>query len=131
MKEINVVSCSLRKKLYPCQAVEMYSESVLFKKTINYLKGKSFLILSAKYGIIKPTEKILPYNKTLKDLREQELINLKANIFWNLNDYEIINVFAGFYYVKLIKDSGLKNKINEPLIGLGIGQRLKFLGDNK
>jgi len=133
MKCIIVVSCSNKKKNYICSAEEMYSESVLFRKTIHYIKcfyALPYVILSSKYGIIKPENVIEPYDKYIKNCNEKELEFLNVNIYYHLSPFQKIIVYGGKEYVNLIKESVEENTIViEPLKGLGIGRRLKYLGD--
>ena len=129
---IIVVGCTKNKKSYPCPASEMYSESVLFSKTIAYVKSyykSEYVILSAGYGILKPTVIIEPYDMTMKDVLRctSEYTCMRKDIARELFNYDKIIAFCGQDYVKMIRVALPDICIIEPLKGMGIGQRLQFL----
>ncbi|HKM13746.1 MAG TPA: hypothetical protein VJY42_02345 [Candidatus Methanomethylophilaceae archaeon] len=65
--KIGFNSCSKAKKDYTCPAREMYSESNLFRRLLEYgetICDKIF-ILSAKQGLIELNNVIEPYDETL------------------------------------------------------------------
>ena len=127
-----VVSCSNKKKSYNCQAQEMYSESILFRKTKDYIiknYGGRYVILSSKYGIILPNKEIEPYDLFIKDIDKEHKKRLIYNIYFNLLPFKELIVFGGKEYVNIIKQACPKLKIIEPLKGLGIGKRLQFLSE--
>jgi len=68
VKSLGLVSCASSKQDYPCKASEMYSASDFFRKAYSYAtKNYDFVaILSAKYGLLFPDDKIEPYDLTLK-----------------------------------------------------------------
>lgn len=129
---IIVVGCTKKKKPYPCIASEMYSESVLFSKTVAYIESyykSEYVILSAKYGIIKPTVIINPYDSTTSDIFRctGQYSWMRKDVARELFDYDKIIAFCGQDYIKMLRIA-LPNKcIIEPLKGMGIGQRLQFL----
>jgi hypothetical protein len=132
MKTIVIVGCTSKKKSYPCVASEMYSESVLFVKTIKYVESyysEGYLILSAKYGILKPTDIIEPYNFSMKDATRcsREYANVIASIKSELAGYDKIIALCGRDYIKMIRIALPETCIVEPLKGMGIGTRLHFL----
>ncbi len=129
--KIALISCTKKKKDYKCKTEEMYSESDLFKKTLQYCKQQKFdkiYILSAKYGVLKLDDKIEPYNITLNKIGKQEKIIWGIKISkWikdNLDIYDEIYMFAGKNYYKYID---IHNKMNLPLKNLSIGKRLRWL----
>ena len=125
-----VISCSNKKKNYECQAGELYSESVLFKLTVNYVikhLDSNFVILSSKYGIILPTKILKPYNLYIKDLDRGARAKLVYNIYFNLAPFKKIVIFGGKDYVNIIKQACPSAEIINPLEGLTIGNRLHLL----
>lgn len=72
MKTIVLISCT-KDKLDGIQPAELlYQKSDLFKKSLRYAKEivqpDQIFILSALHGLIELTEKIEPYNVTLKTM---------------------------------------------------------------
>lgn len=72
--KIALISCSKSKMNYACMAKEMYSASTLFQYSYEYAKkvADKIYILSAKYGLIKDSEYITPYDITLKNMETRE-----------------------------------------------------------
>lgn len=131
MQKLALIGCSKSKKQYKCSAMEMYSESELFKKTYKYcIKNKfsKIKILSAKYGMILPNLVIEPYDLSLYDMNKKEIDIWAKKIADKLNitEFEIHFMCGKKYYepiIKYLKNSNFKI----PMIGLGIGERLKYL----
>lgn len=134
MKLAIIIGCSKKKKSYTCAAREMYSESVLFSKTLTYVTSHytcDLFILSAKYGIIKPNDTIDPYDITMRDAVRcsANYLHIIQSVRSNLNNYDKIIAFCGNDYIKILRIAFPEKCIVEPLTGLGIGQRLNFLTD--
>lgn len=132
MKIIVVVGCTKSKKNYRCTAEEMYSESALFKKTVGYIHSYYYLpyvILSAKYGIITPDTVIDTYDVSMLDIlkNKPEYNKILWNIAVNLGRYDKIIALCGSPYVNAISTVCQGKIIAEPMKGMGIGERLKFL----
>ena len=64
---IAVISCKKQKQTYVCEADEMYSKSFVYRAQRNFIKPAydQYLILSSKYGLIKPDRVIEPYDKSI------------------------------------------------------------------
>ena len=131
--KIALISCTKLKQDYSCKAEEMYMKSTLFKKATSYIKQQKYnrwFILSAKYGLLIPDEIIEPYNKTLNNMKAQEIKSWAENVFLELNKYKIkqIDFYVGEKYRKYLIPILIKHNISYsiPLKGLGIGQQLQF-----
>jgi len=129
--KVALISCSKNKKNYKCRAAEMYSSSVLFKKTLNFCKEyDKIIILSAKYGAISCDDEIEPYEQTLggssKKDREEWALKCFSSLKAILKIEECqFDFFTGVNYYEPLKD--LLTHSNFPMRGLGIGERLRFL----
>lgn len=70
------LSCTKLKADHRCKAEEMYSESVLFKLCLKYAKTltekKNIFILSAKHHVLRLSDEIVPYKRTLLDMSAEE-----------------------------------------------------------
>ena len=136
MKILGLVSCTKRKQTYPCKASEMYLPSNLFSKAYPYCKKTydQVAILSAKYGLLLPDDKIEPYDLTLNYMGVKEAKEWSNRVFnqiqnrLNLDEIEQINFHAGKNYRKYLipklEEFGIKIKI--PLDNLGIGKQLSW-----
>lgn len=130
--KVALISCSKNKMDVECDAKKMYSKSSLFNKTINYCSNKNYdliLILSAKYGILKPSDVILPYELALNNLSKKEIKKWALRCYEILKDMKISDYEFDFYAGKNYFEelSKLLTNSNNILSGLGIGERLKFL----
>lgn len=62
-----LIPCSKSKQTYPCPARVMYQPSQQFRGAYQVAEqlGAQVLILSAKYGVLRPEQVIEPYDVTL------------------------------------------------------------------
>jgi len=132
MNTIIVIGCTKTKSETPSPAREVYSASKLFYKEVAYVEKNyayPWVILSGKLGIVAPDEVISPYRfdpRTLNKTSSEHLL-LISNIKKHLHNYDQIIAFCGKTYVELLQEACTTSKIIEPLKGMGIGQRLRFL----
>jgi cytoplasmic iron level regulating protein YaaA (DUF328/UPF0246 family) len=107
--------------------------SSLFSKARTYIESKNYdawFILSAKYGLLKPTDSISPYDQTLNKMRAIEIKEWSNKVFNKLIKYSPtrIDFYAGEkyrkYLIPLIESKEITYNI--PLKGLGIGQQIQF-----
>lgn len=132
--KLAIIGCSKTKFDKTCEAQYLYN-SVLFRKTLIYclrhLEYKEIVILSAKYGILDCNDIITNYNETIKEKSKLELEFWKNRVINSIFKLNIKNIdfYCGQSYIKPLNQSLLQNNfiINEPLKGLGIGQRIKYL----
>ncbi len=71
MAKIVLLSCTKSKLDKPSQAIDLYSASPMFKKTLEYgksLKPDKMYILSAKHHLTPLTKVLEPYDLTLKEM---------------------------------------------------------------
>jgi len=111
----------------------MYSASDLFRKAYSYAtKNYDFVaILSAKYGLLFPDEKIEPYNLTLNDMSSRERKEWADKVFnqmktrLKLKEFDKVFFHAGKKYreqlIQKLGNMGIQCKV--PLEGLGIGKQ--------
>ena len=132
---IAFISCVKTKKPFPCKAIDLY-DSALFKKSVAYAKSKNvqhIYIISAKYGLVSSDKIISPYEETLNGKNDKHIkrwtykVIKQADSLGISRDEEILFLGGENYlkYLRLI----YKNS-HEPLKGLSIGRRLKFLNEN-
>lgn len=122
------ISCSKKKiRANNLPARELYSASDLFRKSYSYARrlGQVYIV-SSKYGIIQPEDKIDYYEKTINKMRRVEIERLKEKVNQQLREKNIsgkVTSLMGKKYNDLI--DGLD--VLAPLSGMGIGKRLRWL----
>jgi len=94
--------------------------------------GDAWLILSAKYGYLKPEDLIENYNVTFKKEKTNPISieELKKQVISKgLEKYNEIIVLGGKEYLEAVELSfdGLKIRITAPFKGLPIGKRMALL----
>ncbi|MEQ8579305.1 MAG: hypothetical protein RIC57_00385 [Balneola sp.] len=132
MKNIVLISC-VRKKLDRKSKAEKIYTSSLFKKNLTYaksLKPNEIYILSAKHGLLKLTDEIEPYDKTLnkmlvierKEWSKRVVDQLKSVADLKNDEFTFL---AGDKYRKYLLTEIDRVKI--PMQGLKIGEQLQWL----
>lgn len=114
-----ICGCSKMKKNYKTEAGELY-EGQIFKSIKKYTENHNYelFILSAKYGLIKKSEIIAPYDQTIKtkkDIKELEEKILRAKLLKNVKKFKRIELLMGNSYLEAllhaIKQIDLKAQI--------------------
>lgn len=117
----------------------MYSASNLFRKAYAYAtKTYDYVaILSAKYGLLFPDDKIEPYDLTLNTMKSQQRKDWARKVFnqikssLELNDFEKIFFHAGKKYRQYLipKLEALDIQCEIPLRHLGIGKQMAWYNE--
>lgn len=131
MPHIGLISCVGAKRPCAAQARDLYT-STWFSKSREFVEQQcdTWFILSAKYGLVKPTDIIEPYEEALskKPVRQRQewARRVWAALRPSLNHNDRVTILAGEKYrdhlVPLIEQHGCK--IDVPMRGLGIGRQL-------
>lgn len=132
MKNIVLISC-VKKKLNRKATAEKIYTSSLFKKNLIYaksLKPNEIFILSAKHGLLKLTDEIEPYDKTLNKMRVNErkkwsksVINQLKTLADLKNDQ--FTFLAGEKYRNYLLTE--LDHVKIPMEGLSFGKQLQWL----
>ena len=132
------VACSKSKLHYACEAQKIYTPSAIFKKRMTYAKNLTdkIYILSAKYGLLKPTDWVEPYNRFLgaesslykHSWQQKVIMQMKAE---GIDFNEEVYFATGEEYWKLLIDlfKNAKTEKEEVIKALGrggIGMSLKY-----
>jgi hypothetical protein len=132
MKNIVLISCVSKKLDRKSTAENIYTSSFFLKK-LTYaksLKPSGIFILSAKHGLLKLTDEIEPYDKTLNKMRVNErkewskvvvnqlksVVDLKKDQFTFLTG----NKYREYLLTEL-------DQVKIPMQGLKIGEQLQWL----
>jgi len=132
MKKIVLISCVSKKLNRKSTAEKIYTSS-LFKKNLTYaksLKPSEIFILSAKHGLLKLTDEIEPYDKTLNRMNVSErkewskvIVNQLKSVADLKNDE--FTFLAGDKYRKYLLTE--LDQVKIPMQGLKIGEQLQWL----
>ena len=134
MSHIGLISCASKKIANTAQAKDLYS-SALFTKSREFVERRcdSWFILSAKYGLVEPSEVVEPYDETLNTKSRVELDEWAERVWGSLRDQlqrdDHVTILAGNQYHKrllpLLAAHGCH--VDVPMEGLGIGCQLQWL----
>lgn len=134
-KRVAFVACSKKKKTYPCEAASLYAESRLFTFASSYCKTHydEWFILSAKHGIVTPSEMLEPYDQTLKSASASDKKQWAHNVSLQIQQQfsykpPVFYFHAGDNYVKYLIPllEGAGYQCVRPLKGLGIGKQQRW-----
>lgn len=134
MNTVCLVACTSRKGAYPAPAEFIY-RSPLFAAARSYAETRcqQWFILSAKYGLLSPSDIIEPYNESLLSLNDE------ARRLWAEKVFSVLNAriepksrliyLSGSAYRShldiLLKEAG--HETAAPLSFLGIGSQVAWL----
>jgi len=131
---ISIVQCVSKKRDTPQLARDLYISS-LFVNAAPYAEKISdeWYIISAKYGLVRPSDFIEPYNVTLKKMSAPERREWAEQVFSDLkpllNATDTVVFLAGVIYrenlVKKVEELGCPVEI--PMEGLRIGEQVSWL----
>ena len=134
---VYLVSCVSRKREHACEARDLYV-SDLFRKARRYVEasGCPWFILSAEHGLLTPSQKIGPYERTLNKMgiadRRQWAARVAAQLANEAPDLRRAVFLAGERYreflIPKLECRGVEVSI--PMQGLPIGKQLHWLGQH-
>jgi len=132
MKNIALVSCAKKKLAHRARAEDLYI-SPLFKGLMGYAKSFTpdrIFILSAKYGLLDPSEEIGPYEMTLNKMRSADAKAWACKVVEKLQKYTDLRsdhfiFLAGAAYRMHVVQYLVSYEV--PLEGKSFGNQLKFL----
>jgi len=134
MAHIGLIACASKKRAFAAQARDLY-DSVLFQKSREYVEYNcdSWYVLSAKHGLVTPTEIIAPYEETLNtksvEKRHDWADRVWTSLQTRLNPTDRVTILAGQKYrenlVEWISKHGCRVEV--PMEGMGIGEQLQWL----
>lgn len=132
MVPIALIGCGKRKAAAACPASEMYTGSY-FKAVASFVKKRfpAHYILSAKYGLLKPSQLIQPYDLTLNKFsrggKEAWAARVHAQMLTAFPEDAALVFFCGQnYYQSLIPLLPFPSRT--PFKGLGgMGKQLRWM----
>jgi hypothetical protein len=137
MARVGLISCVSKKQANPIEARDLY-DSALFTKSREFVEKHcdSWFILSAKYGLVEPTEIIEPYEETLNTKSHRERGAWADKVWVVLRDHlspnDQVTILAGERYrenlIPRLIEYGCQVEV--PMQGLSIGRQLQWLSRN-
>ena len=135
--EVFMVSCVSEKRRFRSEARALY-RSKWFRKARIYVEstGRPWFILSAKYGLVSPSDEIDPYSISLCDqpiaYRRAWAKRVRRQLAEKQVRADKITIFAGSFYREFLEDylSNFARTVEVPMKGLFIGDQYVWL-DNK
>jgi len=132
MRHIVLISCVSKKLGKPVRARDLYI-SPLFKFNLAFaesLKPEAIYILSAKHGLVKLDQRLVPYNETLNTKKVSEIETWAEKVLAQLHrvadlEHDEFIFLAGERYRRFILPRMRHARV--PLKGLGLGRQLQFL----
>lgn len=128
---LNLVGCGKQKLDHAAPARELYTGS-LFRAARRYVESRAepWLIVSAKYGIVRPYDVLEPYEQSLTR-RERDVWAAKvaAEVVarWPRLSREVVLFMGMEYATPLHAELSWRGvSVREPLMGLGLGERLQW-----
>jgi hypothetical protein len=123
---VGLVACCGHKKDGRHQAGEIY-QSALFKKSRAWVEANcdTWMILSARHGLLSPRDEISTYDMTLNDMSAEQKRAWSEKVRHQLKQFsgDELVVLAGKNYCGWTDGFD----VTRPLEGMGIGQQLQFL----
>ena len=123
-----VIGCGSRKASTAQLAADLYT-GTLFRlaRAAAEADGRPWMILSARHGLIAPTQILEPYNETLTS--RADVADL-ARLIEDQADPGPVEVWAARRYIEALEMAG-RTVAATPMAGLGIGQRMAWLSDHR
>ena len=134
MRRIGLVSCGKRKQGKSAQARDLYT-SALFRKSRAWAEANcdAWYILSAQHGLLDPATHTAPYERTLNVFTTLERLRWAQCVYQQLHEAGLLHSgvefvwLAGRRYKEHLGRFLVDYAQADPLHGLGIGKRLRWL----
>lgn len=134
MAHLGLISCVKSKRTSAAQAKDLYISS-LFRKSRAFVERHcdSWFILSAKYGLVAPADRIEPYNETLntksRQERQQWADRVWAALCRQLQPNDHVTILAGKRYREDLVPRIIQHgcHVDVPMQGLNLFQQLPWL----
>jgi hypothetical protein len=128
---VGLVGCGKAKRATKAKARALYT-SPAFRMALQVAEDRcdETLILSAEHGVVELDQEIAPYDKTLSKMRKPErqawIAKVQASLKRRFETRRVrYLVLAGAAYAAAV--TGLGCDVEEPMRGMGTGQRMAWL----
>ena len=133
-RTVCLVPCASRKGVTPARARDLYRSPLFLKmRAVVEELDAAWFILSAKHGLLRPEERIDPYNLTLNTMRVAERRSWARKVIGQMEEgllpVDRVIVLAGHKYREFLMDwlTRHASRVETPLAGLRIGKQLQLL----
>lgn len=134
MALVGLISCVSRKRAHATEARDLYT-SPLFTKAREYVEKRcdTWYILSAKYGLVAPSQVVDPYEETLNRKpcaeRKRWAKRVWEDLLPHLHSGDHVLILAGERYREYLVPRIIQHRcgVEVPMKGLGIGRQLQWL----
>lgn len=101
---IAIVTCTQKKLTRPAPAWLMYMPSPSFRTIAEYALSEcdTYLILSAKYGLVSPQYPLDPYDLRAKDVKGPRVAEIAAQVANACQGAEEVRYYGGNDYLKFL-----------------------------
>lgn len=118
-KTLVICGCSKTKKAIETEASELY-QGQIFRSIKKYAEDNNYelIILSAKYGLIKKSDIIAPYDQTIKtkkDIKALEDKILNSKLLEDVKKFKRIELLMGNLYLEALMPALSKLNISAPV----------------
>ena len=125
MKHVALIACSNRKLSHSASALELYrGERFLLSRAWAEKRELPILILSAKHGLVTPSEIVEPYDESLTNKTGAEIDAWARKIACGITDTEVVVLAEEQYALPLQK---YIPNATYPLLGMTEEEQKKFL----
>lgn len=132
-----LIGCGKSKQSKAAPARELYTGS-LFRAARDYAEGtgQPWAIVSAKYGLILPSQVIAPYEFRLSQLGPEGRAQWAELVVQQLLEWhspaKVVLLMGTEYATPLAKELSWRGiKSAQPLVGLGLGKRLQWFKERR
>ena len=134
MATVYLVACASKKRAQSAPAQCLYDSS-LFNKSAQLarLRGDCWYILSAKHGLLSPSQVIEPYDKTLNEMPKSERLRWAEGVLTHLltvtKNQDTVVFLAGKRYREFIAPELRREgySVDIPMEGMKRGEQLSWL----
>jgi hypothetical protein len=132
---LTIVACCAEKLARIAPARELY-RSTLFRKSATWAEQRGdWMVLSARYGLIRPDDQLAPYDCSMRSLSRAErdwwdarvAEQLEALALYHGAERMHVTLLAGETYAGWAKHVQPWCTVEQPLAGMPIGRRLQWL----
>lgn len=137
--KIVLIGCSAKKAPFPTYPRFIY-EGNLFRLSLEWAESHKheWVVVSAFHGLVDQGTVIEPYDLKITDLSKEDRLSWGRRVVMELDaqwETETFVFLAGRpYYDAIFTPKALKlfaGRVETPLAGMGIGQRMSWLKNNK
>jgi len=132
--KVLLIACGATKLDHPAPAADLYTGS-LTRAAIRHARAQSspWYIVSALHGLVEPAQVLDPYNVSIADLdRDYRPIwarQVAGRLALLHPDCDVVEAHLGAVYLRALRP--FLPRVEDSLVGLGIGHRLRWYAERR